>query len=49
VNVFAPWDPLAEQVLWDSLSARLLGLSGKKVCVCGNFNAVGGVGGGEVF
>lgn len=27
-------------MLWDSLSARLLLLDGKKVCVCGDFNIV---------
>ncbi|MCI58883.1 endonuclease/exonuclease/phosphatase family protein, partial [Trifolium medium] len=27
-------------VLWDSLTGRLQQLSGKKVCVCGDFNDV---------
>ncbi|KEH33181.1 endonuclease/exonuclease/phosphatase family protein [Medicago truncatula] len=28
------------QALWNALSARLALLSGKKVCICGDFNAV---------
>lgn len=39
-NVYDPCDVSARQVLWDSLSARLIALHGKKVCVCGDFNAV---------
>ncbi|CAJ2638568.1 unnamed protein product [Trifolium pratense] len=39
-NVYAPCDDGAKQVLWDSLSVRLISLVGKKVCVCGDFNAV---------
>jgi hypothetical protein len=39
-NVYAPCDNGAKQVLWDSLSARLQTLEGRRVCVCGDFNAV---------
>ncbi|XP_045791342.1 uncharacterized protein LOC123886049 [Trifolium pratense] len=39
-NVYAPCDDGAKQGLWESLSARLLLLAGKRVCVCGDFNAV---------
>ncbi|PNX63799.1 cysteine-rich receptor-like protein kinase, partial [Trifolium pratense] len=39
-NVYAPCDDGAKQVLWDSLSVRLRSLVGKRVCVCGDFNAV---------
>jgi hypothetical protein len=39
-NVYAPCEAGAKQRLWDSLSARLQVLSGMRVCVCGDFNAV---------
>ncbi|KAK2383914.1 DNA-(apurinic or apyrimidinic site) endonuclease [Trifolium repens] len=39
-NVYAPCEAEAKQRLWDSLSARLQVLSGMRVCVCGDFNAV---------
>ncbi|XP_045831090.1 uncharacterized protein LOC123922415 [Trifolium pratense] len=39
-NVYAPCDDGAKQILWDSLTVRLLSLVGKMVCVCGDFNAV---------
>ncbi|XP_024630380.2 exodeoxyribonuclease-like [Medicago truncatula] len=39
-NVYAPCNSNDRQVLWDSLSSRLQVLRGKKVCVCGDFNAV---------
>ncbi|XP_024632905.1 uncharacterized protein [Medicago truncatula] len=39
-NVYAPWNGIDKQVLWDSLTTRIQGLLGKKVCVCGDFNAV---------
>jgi exonuclease III len=39
-NVYAPCDAGAKQRLWDSLSVRLQSLGGKRVCVCGDFNAV---------
>ena len=38
--MYAPCDGNARQVLWVSLSTRLQSLQGKKVCVCGDFNAV---------
>ncbi|GAU10132.1 hypothetical protein TSUD_420020, partial [Trifolium subterraneum] len=40
VNVYAPCDFGAKQHLWDSLSVRLQTLAGRRVCVCGDFNAV---------
>lgn len=39
-NVYAPCDLRAKEELWDALSVRLQSLSGQKVCVCGDFNAV---------
>ncbi|KAK2396412.1 DNA-(apurinic or apyrimidinic site) endonuclease [Trifolium repens] len=39
-NVYAPCDPGAKQRLWDSLFAQLQVVSGSRVCVCGDFNAV---------
>ncbi|XP_045822163.1 exodeoxyribonuclease-like [Trifolium pratense] len=39
-NIYAPCDDLAKQRLWESISERLLSLVGKRVCVCGDFNAV---------
>ncbi|PNX84817.1 cysteine-rich receptor-like protein kinase, partial [Trifolium pratense] len=39
-NVYAPCDNSAKQRLWDSLSNRIQLLDGKRVCVCGDFNAV---------
>jgi exonuclease III len=39
-NVYGPCDSAAKQGLWDSLSLRLQSLGGKRVCVCGDFNAV---------
>ena len=39
-NVYAPCDNSAKQDLWDALSIGLLRRRGKKVCVCGDFNAV---------
>lgn len=39
-NVYAPCDFHARQVLWASLTLHIQALRGKKVCVCGDFNAV---------
>jgi len=39
-NVYAPCNGNDRQELWESLSSRLQVLRGKKVCVCGDFNAV---------
>ena len=39
-NIYAPCDQPARQALWNSLSARLVLLGDKKVCICGDFNAV---------
>jgi len=39
-NVYVSCNGNERQVLWDSLSSRLQALRGKKVCVCGDFNAV---------
>jgi hypothetical protein len=39
-NVYAPCELGAKQRLWDSLSSRLQLLSGMRVCVCVDFNAV---------
>lgn len=39
-NIYAPCESPANQELWDSLSARLHLLSGAKVCLCGDFNAI---------
>jgi exonuclease III len=39
-NVHGPCEAGAKQGLWDSLAARLQTLVGKRVCVCGDFNAV---------
>ncbi|KAK2440720.1 hypothetical protein QL285_012099 [Trifolium repens] len=39
-NVYAPCEVVAKQRLWDSLTARMQVLSGMRVCVCGDFNAV---------
>ena len=40
LNIYAPCEPRAKQELWVSLSARLQLLVGKKVYVCGDFNAI---------
>ncbi|CAJ2662883.1 unnamed protein product [Trifolium pratense] len=40
VNVYAPCDSRAKQVLWDSLSVKIQALGSVRVCVCGDFNAV---------
>ncbi|MCI48582.1 cytochrome P450, partial [Trifolium medium] len=42
-NVYAPCDPGAKQKLWDSLSVRIQTLGRSRVCVCGDFNAVGSI------
>jgi exonuclease III len=39
-NVYAPCDDGAKQGLWNYLSIRIQPLFGKRVCVCGDFNAV---------
>lgn len=39
-NVYAPCDGGARQMLWVALTTRLQALRGKKVCICGDFNAV---------
>ncbi|CAJ2662016.1 unnamed protein product [Trifolium pratense] len=39
-NIYAPCDDLVKQQLWESISERLQSLAGKRVCVCGDFNAV---------
>ncbi|PNY14688.1 cysteine-rich receptor-like protein kinase, partial [Trifolium pratense] len=39
-NVYAPCDPGAKQVLWDSLSVKIQALGSSRVCVCGDFNAI---------
>ncbi|MCI37514.1 cytochrome P450, partial [Trifolium medium] len=39
-NVYAPCDFGAKQELWDSLSVRIQTLGRRRVCVCGDFNAV---------
>ncbi|XP_045791268.1 exodeoxyribonuclease-like [Trifolium pratense] len=39
-NVYAPCDDGAQQRLWETISERLHSLVGKRVCVCGDFNAV---------
>ncbi|PNX57540.1 cysteine-rich receptor-like protein kinase, partial [Trifolium pratense] len=39
-NVYAPCEDGAKQGLWNSLSERLQALVGRRVCVCGDFNAV---------
>ncbi|MCH83336.1 endonuclease/exonuclease/phosphatase family protein [Trifolium medium] len=39
-NVYALCETMAKQALWVSLTGRLQLLSGQKVCVCGDFNAV---------
>ena len=40
INVYAPCDGRAKKELWDSLSVRLHILSGRRVCVCGDFNEI---------
>ncbi|GAU45885.1 hypothetical protein TSUD_401090, partial [Trifolium subterraneum] len=40
MNIYAPCDLGAKQRLWNSLSVRLQSLAGRRVCVCGDFNAV---------
>lgn len=40
INIYAPCDLRAKEVLWAALSAHLQSLRGQKVCVCGDFNAV---------
>jgi len=40
LNIYAPCNQPARQPLWNSLSARLALLGDKKVCICGDFNAV---------
>jgi len=42
VNVYAPCGSRDKEALWGSLAAQLLLLRGKRVCVCGDFNAVRG-------
>jgi len=39
-NVYAQCDQLAQQSLWNSLSAQVVLLGDKKVCICGDFNVV---------
>ncbi|CAJ2657018.1 unnamed protein product [Trifolium pratense] len=39
-NIYAPCDDMVKQRLWESISERLHLLAGKRVCVCGDFNAV---------
>jgi hypothetical protein len=39
-NVYAPCDNRDQEVLWESLSVRILPSRGSKVCVCGDFNTV---------
>ncbi|MCH79282.1 cysteine-rich receptor-like protein kinase [Trifolium medium] len=39
-NVYAPCALGAKRALWDSLSGKILSLDGRRVCVCGDFNAV---------
>jgi len=40
VNVYAPCGSRDKEALWVSLSAQLMLLRGKRVCVCGDFNVV---------
>ncbi|GAU41930.1 hypothetical protein TSUD_139160 [Trifolium subterraneum] len=40
VNVYAPCNDGAKQGLWDSLTTRIHSLGRRRVCVCGDFNAV---------
>ncbi|GAU28487.1 hypothetical protein TSUD_294900 [Trifolium subterraneum] len=39
-NVYAPCENNAKLELWNRLTGRLLQLGRKKVCICGDFNAV---------
>lgn len=39
-NVYAPCEDGAKQRLWASLTARLQSLGRRRICVCGDFNAV---------
>jgi hypothetical protein len=40
INVYAPCDNGAKLLLWARLSSLLSNLSGKNVCICGDFNVV---------
>jgi len=40
VNVYAPCDNGAKQILWDTLAVLLQPFVGKNICICGNFNVV---------
>lgn len=40
INVYAPCDNGEKQLLWDRLTSLLQQLSGKNVCICGDFNVV---------
>ncbi|GAU36101.1 hypothetical protein TSUD_277120 [Trifolium subterraneum] len=39
-NVYAPYDDGAKLGLWGSLSARIQSMGRRRLCVCGDFNAV---------
>jgi hypothetical protein len=39
-NVYGPCEVGAKKWMWDSLSLQLQSLGAKRVCVCGDFNAV---------
>ncbi|GAU12294.1 hypothetical protein TSUD_142030 [Trifolium subterraneum] len=39
-NVYVPCDTAAKQTLWDSLFVQIQSMGRKRVCVCGDFNAV---------
>lgn len=40
LNIYAPCDNGAKQLLWNSLSVYLHRLVGNNICLCGDFNAV---------
>ena len=40
VNVYAPCDMAAKQVLWDKLTSFVLANSEANLCLCGDFNSV---------
>jgi hypothetical protein len=39
-NVYASCDASSQQILWETISHRLLSFAGQNVCVCGDFNVV---------
>jgi hypothetical protein len=41
INIYAPYDMVAQQLLWDGLFVRIGNYEGRNLCVCRDFNVVG--------